>query len=121
MNRAEKRAKEKLYNSIMSKEQTKSLINKRYREDIEKQAQEKWEKIYQEQFKRAIEIYNLVLVYSLHFSELTRFGGKRINSFMDDFTATVDEFNNKTKGFTVEEYMQQLKDEHIIYNIKTKE
>ena len=53
----------------------------------------------------------LVMIYSLHFNEKTKFGKKRIDDFMNDFMATINGFT--TGEFKPEEYEELLRKDNI--------
>ena len=84
---------------------------------FEYQVEQEFEKYYREQLGEAIDNFILTMVYSLHFSELTKFGNKRIKEFMDDLLETVDMFRRGEAN--PEDYRNQLK-EHSINVINRK-
>ena len=88
-------------------------VRSEYQRDMEKQIQELSEKLekryedtFQQELSEAIENYLVAIVYALKFSELTKFGSKRIKEFMSDVSATVDMFTRKE--YTPEEYKEIL-------------
>ena len=66
---------------------------------------------YRKQLEEAVDNLILTMVYSLHFSELTKFGNKRIKEFMDDLLETVDMFRRGEAN--PEDYQKQLKEHGI--------
>lgn len=103
----------------------KSLINRDEVRRLEKAAKEKnkiklvewasqfeaqikslYEKDYKENLAEAIDNFILAIVFTLHFNEKTKFGGKRLDDFMEDLLATVDNF--KDGSYSPEEYREML-------------
>lgn len=84
-------------------------IRAKYEKDalnLNKEIKEEYEKAFKKELDKAIENYMVAIVYSLKFSELTKFGPKRINNFLKDVSATVDMFT--TNEYTPEEYKKIL-------------
>jgi len=79
---------------------------------FEKRIIELYEQEYIKILQEGINNYMLVMIYSLHFNEKTRFGKKRIDDFMNDFMATVNGFT--TGEFKPEEYEDMLKEDNIV-------
>ena len=79
---------------------------------FEKRIIELYEQEYIKILQEGINNYMLVMIYSLHFNEKTRFGKKRIDDFMEDFMATVNGFT--TGEFKPEEYEDMLKEDNIV-------
>ena len=59
-----------------------------------------------------IDILILTVVYTLHFNESTKFGGKRIDGFMNDLLETIDMFRRNEAN--PEDYREALKKDKII-------
>lgn len=70
----------------------------------------------QKELERMIDIMFLTVIYTLHFNENTLFGKKRIKSFMEDLTATVDNFNDGS--YSVAEYREILAKDGIETRIR---
>ena len=105
LRRLEKAAKDK--NKIKLADWAKQFENQ-----IAKEYQEKFEKDLKEGMSDTIDNFVLTIVYTLRFNESTKFGKKRIDSFMDDLLETIDMFR---RGEAVpEDYRNQLKEEGII-------
>ena len=79
---------------------------------FEEQMRQEYEKKYQEEMGETIDNFILTIIYVLHYNESTRFGRKRLDSFMSDLLATVDNFNNKT--YNPEDYRKELAEDGII-------
>ena len=75
----------------------------------------KYERQFKEELSEAIENYLVAIVYTLKFSELTKFGPKRINEFMEDVAATIDGF--KTNEYSPKEYKEILKENKVELSI----
>lgn len=71
----------------------------------------KYEEAFQAELEEAITHYWLAMVYTLHFSEETKLGKKRIDRFRNDAMAVVDGFKNGE--FKPEDYEKQLKEAGI--------
>lgn len=78
---------------------------------FEKRIIELYEKEYIKILQEGINNYMLVMIYSLHFNEKTKFGKKRIDDFMEDFMATINGFT--TGEFKPEEYEELLRKDNI--------
>lgn len=59
---------------------------------FEKQISQEYEREFERQLAESIDNLYVALGYSLHFSELTKFGQKRLESFMKDLLSTIDNF-----------------------------
>lgn len=116
----EKELEEKI-RSLFSREELRRLEkaakdkNKKKLSEWAKQFEEQIDFQYQikfkEELKEFIDILILVVVYTLHFNESTKFGGKRIDSFMKDLFETIDMFR---RGEAVpDDYREQLKKDGI--------
>ena len=83
---------------------------------LERQLSDKTKKFYEERYeehlKTSIEWYNIAMAYTLHFNEKCNFGQEILQDIMNDLEATVELFGNRE--YTVEDYLQQLKDDGII-------
>ena len=116
----EKELEEKI-RSLFSREELRRLEkaakdkNKKKLSEWAKQFEEQIDFQYQikfkEELKEFIDILILVVVYTLHFNESTKFGGKRIDGFMKDLFETIDMFR---RGEAVpDDYREQLKKDGI--------
>ena len=73
----------------------------------EKRANEKTDR----DLEGMIELFLFTIRYTLHFNESTKFGNKRIESFMEDLLETVDMFR---RGEAVpEDFEKQLEEDNI--------
>lgn len=66
-----------------------------------------FEKNYHEEIDNSVENFLIAIAYTLHFSENTRFGPKKLPDFMEDLFVTVDMF--RTGEYKPEEYAEELK------------
>lgn len=98
MNRAERRKNAKRYNTPKKQEQLAK--------DMYEQAKMVCEESYRKQTEKNIDTMLLALKYTLHFSELTKFGNKRLNEFMDDLMAVFEGFT--TGEYNIDEYRKAL-------------
>lgn len=80
-------------------------------QQFEKQIQKEYEKKFQAELEEAITHYWLAMIYTLHFSEETKLGKKRIDRFRNDAMAVVDGFKNGE--FKPEDYEKKLKEAGI--------
>lgn len=79
--------------------------------DFECQVEQKYQRMYKEELDIAIDNFILTIVYTLRYNEATGFGGKRIDSFMEDLLETIDMFR---RGEAVpNDYREQLKKDKI--------
>ena len=88
---------------------------------FEKQIMDATEKAYEEKFKKdleaSVDAFIIAIMYTLHFSEKTKFGPKRCNEIMQDIVATVNMFYDGE--YSPEEYKEILaKDKIYLNNIK---
>ena len=80
---------------------------------FEKRVIELYEKEYIKILKDSINNYMLIMIFSLHFNEKTKFGKKRIDDFMEDFVEVAKGFS---KGeFNVQEYEKMLNEDGIYF------
>lgn len=95
----------------------KALKDKNYKklEDwaygIQLQIEDELNKQYRKKLEERIEIYTLVLTYILHFNEGTKFGQKRLTSFINDLHETVYMIYRKELNFM--DLIKQLKQDNI--------
>lgn len=61
---------------------------------------------YKDELQCSIDCFITAIAYTLHFSEETHFGQKRLSSFMEDMLVTVDMF--RTGEYKPEEYEEAL-------------
>lgn len=78
---------------------------------FEKRLIELYEKEYIKILQDSINNYMLIMIFSLHFNEKTKFGKKRIDDFMEDFVEVVKGFSNEE--FKVQEYEEMLNKDGI--------
>ena len=106
LRRLEKAAKEKNKQHLLE-----------WGKQFEDQIRQEYERAFKQELAEAVDNFCVAIVYTLHFCELTKFGNKRINEFMDDMFETVDLF--RTKEYNPTDYKEQLKQEGItIFNDK---
>lgn len=87
---------------------------------FEDQLRQEYENAFKQELSDAIDNFVLTIVYTLHFNEKTKFGGKRIDDFMSDLFVTIDYF--RTNEYSPEEYREQLLQDGInVINRKEKE
>lgn len=79
---------------------------------FEEQMRKEYERKFQEELADSIDNFILTIIYVLHYNESTKFGRKRLDSFMSDLLATIDNFNNKT--YNPEDYRKELAEDGII-------
>ena len=103
MNRAEKRRLAKRFDTPKKQEQLAK--------DMYEQARMECEESYKRQTEKNIDTMLLALKYTLHFSELTKFGNKRLNEFMDDLMAVFEGFS--TGEYNKDEYRKALLEDGI--------
>lgn len=78
---------------------------------FEKRVIELYEKEYIKILQDSINNYMLIMIFSLHFNEKTKFGKKRIDDFMEDFVEVAKGFSNEE--FKVQEYEEMLNKDGI--------
>ena len=69
---------------------------------------------YNEDLKRAVDLYLIATSFTLHFNEKLKLGKKRLFDVLRDIQATVELFDGKE--YSPKDYEQMLKDDGI--NIK---
>lgn len=109
MNRQQKRAYAKKINTPQKLEG--------FYKNVDYKLRQEYDKIYEDKFnyemEKSMDTFILSIVFTLHFNEQTKFGGKRIHSFMQDLLATVENFNDGSYNPT--EYIEMLKKDGIEY------
>lgn len=85
---------------------------KQFEEQIAQYYEKYFEDVFEERLLQSIDNFILTIVYTLHFNEATKFGGKRIDSFMKDLLETIDMFRRGEAE--PEDYKKQLKEDGII-------
>lgn len=86
---------------------------------LEMQLVHQYEEEFEKELAGSIDNFILTIVYTLHFNESTKFGKKRIDSFMKDLLETIDMFK---RGEAVpEDYQKALKEDGIIVKRKDDE
>lgn len=105
MRRLQKAAKDKNMNKLYD-----------WASQLEYQLSQQYEKVFEEELVDSLDNFILTIVYTLHFNESTRFGSKRIKSFMDDLLETIDMF--KRGEAKPADYRKQLKEDGIVVNGK---
>ena len=110
-------------NEIRRLEKAAREKNKSHLQDwlsqFEEQLRIEYEKNFEDELGEAVDHLLIAISYSLHFSEETRFGRKRLNRFMNDLIAVTEGF--RTGDFNPEDYKKQLEDDGIIVFNKDKE
>lgn len=71
---------------------------------------------FKKELSEAIDNYLIAIIYTLHYSEITRFGNKRIKEMIKDIVATVDLFNSKE--YTPDDYVELLEKDGITINLR---
>ena len=107
LNRKQRRDYAKRINTPQKLESFTKHMDAKLRQEYAKLYEEK----YNEDLEKAMDTFVLSIVFTLHFNEQTKFGAKRIMSFMEDLLATVDNF--KDESYSPEEYIEMLKKEGI--------
>ena len=102
MNRQERRNYVKKMNTPQKIEQYSRELDFRIREEYRKVYEEK----YQDELEKSIHNFIVAIVYSLHFSEETKFDNKKVQEFMKDLLATIELF--RTEEATPETYKKAL-------------
>lgn len=87
-----------------------------FEDSIRREFQRAFDKRIKEELEISIENFIVAIIYTLHFNEKCKFGGKRIDDFMDDLLATIDNFTDGS--YSPDEYKKILKEDGII--VKTK-
>jgi hypothetical protein len=103
MNRKERR---QYLKKITTPQQYEARISQ-----AERLIRQECEKEYKEELGKAIDTFILTIVYTLHYNEKTKFGNERIQDFMQDLLATIDNFTDGS--YSPEEYREQLEKEGI--------
>ena len=85
-------------------------------QQLEEKLRTEYEKMFEQDLESSIDCFIIAIMYTLHFSEITKLGPKRLKAIMEDITATVDMFN--TGEYSPEEYKKILEKEKIYFNIK---
>lgn len=77
-------------------ENRKKLIDwaAQFEDSIRREYDRQFEKQFKEELSAAINNFIIAIVYTLHFNEKCKFGGKRIDDFMEDLLATIDNFTD---------------------------
>lgn len=97
----------------MSKEGMEKWLESR-NASIYNSLRKEFENKYQEELACSIDCFITAIAYTLHFSEETHFGQKRLSSFIEDMLVTVDMF--RTGEYKPEEYEEELKKAGIKIN-----
>ncbi len=104
INRVHRAAKNKDKNEI-----------KKWAKQFEESVNEKYYEIYKKQYMEWIyetfKDIDIAICYTLHFNEATKFGNKRLKSFMDDINVVFKGFYKEE--FSREEYKKHLTDDGI--------
>lgn len=104
LRRLEKAAKEK---------DKKHLLE--WGKQFEDQIRQEYERNFKKELSEAVDNFCVAIVYTLHFCELTKFGNKRCNEFMDDLFETIELF--RLKAYNPVDYKKQLRKDGItIFN-----
>ena len=78
---------------------------------FEESIRKEYEAEVKKELDNMVDIFILTIVYTLHFNEKTKFGGNRIDDFMEDLLSTIDNFNDGS--YNPEEYREILRKEGI--------
>lgn len=82
-----------------------------FEETIRQEYEKSFDETVQKELLSSIDNFITAIVYTLHFNEKCKFGGKRIDDFMEDLLATIDGF--KDGSYSPEEYIEILKKDGI--------
>ena len=82
-----------------------------FEESIRQEFLKAFDQEVEKELQLSIDNFIVAIVYTLHFNEKCKFGGSRIQDFMEDLLATVDGF--KDGSYTPQEYKDILAKEHI--------
>lgn len=112
LNRLQRCAKNKDKKEIIKwAEDFETRLSDKYRKLYKEYYNEVYKEYYMEQYKKRYMEVNIALLYTLHFGESTKFGNKRLENILKDFTETMREFYDNS--FTVEDYTRMLIDDGI--------
>lgn len=110
LRRLEKASKEKDKRKLMEWGlQFEDTIRQEYEKDFDETVQK--------ELLSSIDKFITAIIYTLHFNEKCKFGGKRIDDFMGDLLATIDGFTDGS--YNPEEYKEILKEDGI--DVKTRQ
>lgn len=90
-----------------------------FEDSIRREYDRQFEKKFKEELSLAINNFIIAIVYTLHFNEKCKFGGKRIDDFMEDLLATIDNFTDGS--YSPDEYKKILKEDGIIVKTRNNE
>lgn len=79
--------------------------------NIAKQYKEYYEKKLKEDRLWTIECIEIILIYTLHFNEKCKFGGNRIQDFLEDFRVSFELISKQE--YKLDDYIEQLKKDRI--------
>ena len=65
-----------------------------FEETIRQEYEKDFDETVQKELLSSIDNFITAIVYTLHFNEKCKFGGKRIDDFMEDLLATIDGFKD---------------------------
>ena len=82
-----------------------------FEDTIRQEYEKNFEETVQKELLQSIDNFIIAIIYTLHFNEKCKFGGKRIDDFMEDLLSTVDNFNDES--YSPEEYKEILKKDGI--------
>lgn len=82
-----------------------------FEDTIRQEYEKNFEETVQKELLQSIDNFITAIIYTLHFNEKCKFGGKRIDDFMEDLLSTVDNFNDGS--YSPEEYRAILKKDGI--------
>jgi len=82
-----------------------------FEETIRQEYEKDFDETVQKELLSSIDNFITAIVYTLHFNGKCKFGGKRIDDFMEDLLATIDGF--KDGSYSPEEYIEILKEDGI--------
>ncbi len=82
-----------------------------FEEQIRQEFLKAFDKEVEKELQLSVDNFIIAIVYTLHFNEKCKFGGSRIQDFMEDLLATVDCF--KDGSYSPKEFKDILAKEHI--------
>lgn len=98
--RLQKAAREKDYDHLID-----------WFKQFDDQMRQEYNRAFEDELSTSIDNFCIAIVYALRFSEMTKFGKRRINSFMEDLFVTIDMF--RTHECNPKDYIKQLHDSGI--------
>ena len=81
--------------------------------ELQRQIESKVEKEYDKRFDEQTDMFLVLNAYLLHFNSSTKFGGKRLTSFMNDLVETLNMIERKEIDFV--DLKEQLEKDNIYF------